>query len=246
MKLILPENRKPNTMKFQIDPIGIFRCEEFFRYETPRQGAFAQNCGVIELEPEHGYEEAAADLKGFDRIWVLFLFHLNQSWNVKVTPPVAPPGRKIGVFATRSPHRPNRIGMSCVELDKIEGNKIFIRNFDLLDRTPIIDIKPYIPAADAFPASCTGWLEETEKSHYTVKVTQQALEKCALILAAGGQDLQKFCQVQLSYSPLDAARKRLTRLAENRWRINFRNNTADFEIDLPNRQVTVYDVCKAE
>ena len=217
-------------MTFEITPIGTLHCDGWFRFEAPRQGVFAENRGFIELNDAR-YAEAAADLNGFDRIWVVFVFHLNQTWNTKVTPPVAPPGRKIGVLATRSPHRPNRIGMSCVELEKAEGSRIYIRNFDLLDKTPVIDIKPYIPAADAFPDARTGWLAEAEANRYKVTFTPEAEAACAEILTRTGTDLQNFCRVQLSFSPLDSGRKKLKQLSGNRWQILIRNYFIEFIID---------------
>ena len=217
-------------MTFEITPIGTLHCDGWFRFEAPRQSVFAENRGFIELNDAR-YAEAAADLNGFDRIWVVFVFHLNQTWNTKVTPPVAPPGRKIGVLATRSPHRPNRLGMSCVELEKVEGNRIYIRNFDLLDKTPVVDIKPYIPAADAFPGARTGWLEEAAANRHTVTFTPEAETYCRELLASGGPDLLNFCRVQLSFSPLDSGRKKLKQLSGNRWQILIRNYFIEFIID---------------
>jgi tRNA (Thr-GGU) A37 N-methylase len=96
-----------------------------------------------------------------ERIWLLFVFHNNSNWKAQSSPPVAP-NRKIGVFATRSPYRPNPIGLSCVELVKIEKLKIYVRNFDLLDNTPILDIKPYIPYSDSFPDALGGFTDSAE------------------------------------------------------------------------------------
>jgi len=224
---------------YEIRPIGVFRCAEQYRYETPRQGVFAENEGVIELEAGAHYEEAAADLAGFERIWVLFLFHLNETWNVRVRPPVAPDHRKIGVFATRSPHRPNRIGMSCVELVSVAGREIRIRNFDLLDRTPVIDIKPYIPRADAFPGAAAGWVDQVQADAYTVEFTPEMLQQAAYLTACGGPDLVRFCRVQLVHAPLDRERKRLYPAADGGWEIGFRTWRIRFLADPALRRVQV-------
>ena len=229
--------------EFTIRPIGVFHCGERYRYETPRQGVFADNEGVIELVPGLGYEEAAADLVGFARIWVLFVFHLNETWNIRVRPPVVPPGRhKIGVFATRSPHRPNRIGMSCVELVSVAGNRIRIRNFDLLDRTPVVDIKPYIPRADAFPGSAAGWLDEAKAEGFKVGFTPAAAHAMELLAACGGPDLERFCRVQLVHAPLDHARKRLYPAGEGVWEIGFRTWRIRFCVEADPRLVRVLGV----
>ena len=228
---------------FEVRPIGIFHCGERYRYETPRQGVFADNEGVIELVPGQGYEEAAADLAGFERISVLFVFHLNETWNVRVRPPVAPPGRhKIGVFATRSPHRPNRIGMSCVELISVEGGRLRVRNFDLLDRTPVVDIKPYIPQADAFPGSAAGWLDEARSDGYEVGFAPEAERAMALLAQCGGPDLRRFCLVQLVHAPLDRDRKRLYPAGEGVWEIGFRTWRIAFRADAAAKRVRVHGV----
>lgn len=232
---------RPET--FEIRPIGIFRCGERYRYETPRQGVFADNEGVIELAPDRGYEEAAADLNGFERLWVLFVFHLNETWNVRVRPPVTPPGRhKIGVFATRSPHRPNRLGMSCVELVSVRGREIRIRNFDLLDGTPVVDIKPYIPRADAFPEAAAGWLDEAEEDGFEVGFAPEAERAMRLLVRSGGPDLARFCRVQLVHAPLDRDRKRLYPAGEGQWEIGFRTWRIAFAADGQARRVRVLGV----
>jgi tRNA-Thr(GGU) m(6)t(6)A37 methyltransferase TsaA len=104
------------------------------------------------LERNRNFEQALKDLEGFERIWVIYLFHLNDSWKPMVTPP-RNKGKKVGVFASRSPHRPNGIGLSCVTLNRIEGLNIYISNSDILDGSPVLDIKPYLPWSDSFPDS---------------------------------------------------------------------------------------------
>jgi len=227
---------------YEICPIGVFHCPERYRYETPRQGVFADNEGVIELVSGMNLETAAADLAGFSRIWVLFLFHLNETWNVRVRPPVAPGQRKVGVLATRSPHRPNRIGMSCVELLSVSGRQIRVRNFDLLDDTPVIDIKPYIPRADAFPDAKTGWLEEAEEELFQVELSPVMQDQARCLLACGGPDLEKFCIIQLGSAPLDAGRKRLYSRPDGGWEIGFRTWRIHFTADLSIRQVRVLGI----
>jgi len=101
--------------------------------------------------------EAFADLAGFERIWLLFVFHRSEGWKPQVRPPRG--GGKRGVLATRSPHRPNAIGLSAVELVAVEERALRVRGVDLLDGTPILDIKPYVPYADAFPAARAGWID---------------------------------------------------------------------------------------
>jgi tRNA-Thr(GGU) m(6)t(6)A37 methyltransferase TsaA len=101
--------------------------------------------------------EAFRDLAGFERIWLLFALHRSEGWKAEVRPPRG--GGKRSVLATRSPHRPNAIGLSAVELVAVEERALRVRGMDLLDGTPILDVKPYVPYADAFPHARAGWID---------------------------------------------------------------------------------------
>jgi tRNA-Thr(GGU) m(6)t(6)A37 methyltransferase TsaA len=101
--------------------------------------------------------DALSDLDGFARIWLIFVFDRSEGWIARVRPPRG--GGKRGVLATRSPHRPNPLGLSAVELLGVEDGALRVRGLDLLDGTPILDIKPYVPYADAFPNAAAGWID---------------------------------------------------------------------------------------
>lgn len=135
-----------------LEPIGVLRCDRDSKFLAPSQPQAAH--GVIELD--EGLEPALDDLEGFSRIWLIWWFHKNQTWRPKVLPPQGRTGRK-GVFATRSPHRPCPLGLSAVPLLKVQGRTVHIGEHDLVDGTPILDIKPYIPRFDAFPDERSGW-----------------------------------------------------------------------------------------
>ena len=145
--------------EFVLKPIGIVESQLKQRYETPHQGVLGgKEISTIHLYPHHNFEQAVKDLEGFERIWIIYLFHLNKNWKPLVTPP-RNNGKKVGVFASRAPYRPNNIGLSCVKLKKIDGLKIFISESDILDETPVLDIKPYLPYSDSFPDVNTGWVK---------------------------------------------------------------------------------------
>jgi tRNA (adenine37-N6)-methyltransferase len=116
---------------------------------------------IIELYPGQNFETALTDLEGFEYIWLIWWFHRNETWRPRVLPPRGPAQRR-GLFATRSPHRPNPIGISAVRLHSIKGRKIWVGHTDLIDGTPILDIKPYLPRVDAFPDSRAGWIDELD------------------------------------------------------------------------------------
>lgn len=135
------------------------------RFGTPRQPPVTEQTlddraqdASIELVAGRNFEQALKDLEGFEYIWVLAWLHLNEGWNPQVIPPRGPKVKR-GLFATRAPHRPNPIGLSALKLTGIEGRTLKVRGIDLLDGTPVLDIKPYIPYSDAFPKARAGWLE---------------------------------------------------------------------------------------
>ena len=148
-------------------PIGFVRSPYAHRIDAPHQATVVDGTptgspaeAILELEPDLP-EEALRDLEGFERIWVIFVFHRSQGWAPLVRPPR---GRvKRGVLATRSPHRPNAIGLSAVELVAVEGRTLRLRGVDFLDGTPVLDLKPYVPYADAFPLAKAGWIDEVDR-----------------------------------------------------------------------------------
>ncbi len=148
-------------MEFSFSPIAYITSCYPEKFGTPRQGALAPGSwGVIDLEPWIQPELAVRGLEGFSHIWVIYVFHLNQNKQVKAM--VRPPrleGDKIGVLATRSPHHPNPIGLTCARLDGIEGRRLKVSGIDLVSGTPILDIKPYLPQADFFPLARGGWAD---------------------------------------------------------------------------------------
>ncbi len=143
-----------------MEPIGFVRAPLESKAEAARQPAAATGThGRIELLAGHNFEHALDDLAGWEYIWVIFHFHLNEGWRPKVLPPRSTTGRK-GVFATRSPHRPNALGLSAVRLERIDGLTLHLGEHDMLDGTPVLDIKPYVAYTDAHPQARSGWLED--------------------------------------------------------------------------------------
>ncbi len=153
--------------QFVYHPIGILRSPYSRRIDAPHQSTVVEGTETGESATatlklaEWLDGKVIQDLSGFDRLWLIFAFHLSEGWKNSVKPPRG--GPKRGVLATRSPHRPNSIGLSAVELIKIEGRTLHLRGIDLLDGTPVLDIKPYVPYADAFPDAKAGWIDELDE-----------------------------------------------------------------------------------
>ncbi len=225
--------------QFTFQPIGVFHGGAVRKYEAPRQGVFAGSAGTIELLPGHNFEMALRDLDGFERIWLIFAFDRNGGkWRPTAHPPVTAPGvPRVGVFASRAPYRPNPIGLSCVRLVGIKGRTLGIDEADLLDGTPILDIKPYVPAADAFPAAKAGWVEAQDQ--WQVEATSEFTDEAAFIHAAGGPDLLATATLQLAGEPFDSSRKRVIRTGEATGIFAVRMFRLDFVADETTRQVTL-------
>jgi tRNA (adenine37-N6)-methyltransferase len=151
---------------FSYRPIGILRSPYLRRIDAPHQGTVVAGTATGEVATatlellDWLDEKVIQDLGGFDRLWLIFAFHRSEGWKSSVKPPRG--GPKRGVLATRSPHRPNPIGLSAVELVRIEGRTLHLRGVDLLDGTPVLDIKPYVPYADAFPEARAGWIDDLD------------------------------------------------------------------------------------
>lgn len=214
-------------------PIGIYHSTQVHPYEVGRQPREDRaNQGVIELNPKQGFEQALEGLSGFDRIWVIFQFHHNTHWKPMVRPPRGA-DKKIGVFATRAPYRPNPLGLSNLRLVKIEGLKLFVEGADLLDQTPILDLKPYLAEIDSFPEAKAGWLERVEELRHRLEWSEEALDQRAWLEDQGVENLRAFTEQQLEFHPFDSDRKRVKILAEGKAELSYRTWRIHFQQTAP-------------
>lgn len=199
-----------------LQPIGFVRTQKQVKFQArhqPVENVPEQN--ILELVPGCQYEEALQDLAGFSRIWLLWWFHRNTEWRPKVLPPRGPSKRR-GVFATRSPHRPNPLGLTPVQLIRVEGLRLFLGACDLVDGTPVFDIKPYIPAYDIFPGESAGWIDEVEAElseppRYTVDYAPLARTQAEWLLANWRIDFRPRMGELLARDPGLHRARRITR-----------------------------------
>ena len=214
-----------------LEPIGVVRCRHATKVEAPRQPVAASGHeGVIELFPGRNFEHALEDIAGWERLWVIFWFHRNAGWRPKVLPPRSASGRK-GVFATRAPHRPNPLGLSVVRLERVAGLALHVRDLDMLDGTPVLDIKPYVAYSDAFPDAGGGWLAPPPPdpaAGYHVEFAPAAEAQLAWLAARGGAPLRERIVAVLALGPQPHPYRRirreadgLLRLAVQDWRVRF-------------------------
>jgi tRNA-Thr(GGU) m(6)t(6)A37 methyltransferase TsaA len=231
-----------------IEPIGYLHSDLVYRYETPRQGVLAgSKISIIELNPNCNYEQAVKDLDGFERIWVLYQFHLNSNWKPLVNPP-RHTRKKVGVFASRAPYRPNQIGMSCVKLEKVDGLKILISESDILDGSPVIDIKPYLPYSDSFPDSATGWVKNGIENIFEVRFEPTAVLQHNWLKEIANINLVDFARLQLEFNPTDETRKRITKPEKNNtsllvdYILAYRTWRILYNVDEITRTVTIIEI----
>lgn len=187
---------------YSFAPIGEIQTCFKERFGTPRQPGLAPSSwGILRLRPELNLADALHGLEGFSHVWLIFVFHQNTNKGIKTK--VHPPrllGEKIGLFATRTPHRPNPIGLSVVKLEKIDGNEIYLSGVDLIDGTPILDIKPYLPQADSISEAKLGWTSSRPERTISVEFTSEALKQykdCA------GSNAEKLMQMTKEILELD-------------------------------------------
>jgi len=149
-----------------LEPIGVIHTCFKEKFGIPRQPNLAARApGVLEFFPEFARPEAVKGLEQFSHIWLIFVFHKagkkGGTWSAMVRPPRLGGNKKVGVFASRSPFRPNPIGMSCVRLEDIEfttkGPVLHLTGVDIMDQTPVLDIKPYLPYSDRLDTARDGF-----------------------------------------------------------------------------------------
>ena len=161
-------------------PIAHIRTDFPTKFGIPRQSGLAETQGIIIFEKEYRTPEAFRGLEEFSHIWLLWEFSeaKRDKWQPTVRPPLLGGNKRMGVFATRSPFRPNPIGLSCVRLDKIEltskyGTVLYIEGADLMDGTPIYDIKPYLAYTDSHPDAKGGFTEALGDNRLTVIIPDE-------------------------------------------------------------------------
>ena len=142
-------------MEIIMRPIGIIHTPFTEKDQTPIQPSRSQAVGSVEVYPE--FEDGLQDIENFSYIYLLYVFHQSDGYSLKIKPFLD--NQVHGLFSTRYPCRPNPIGISIVQLLKREGNKLSVKGVDMLDNTPLLDIKPYVPEFDVRTKVQTGWYE---------------------------------------------------------------------------------------
>ena len=200
-------------MTYSLEPVAIARTPFAEKFGIPRQSGLVPVRGSIELLPPYNRAESVVGLESVSHIWLDFIFHQNRqdTQQLSVRPPRLGGNRKLGVFATRASFRPNRLGTSLVRLEAVqltdEGVVLEVSGIDLLDGTPIVDIKPYLPYADSVPDAVNGIASQAPAFAVEVTWAQASLAAfTALVNDADGQLAQQVVQL-IGLDPRPAYKK---------------------------------------
>lgn len=202
-------------MQYSFEPIGVIRTCFKEKFGIPRQSGLVRHAtGILKLRDDPFFQAATRELETFSHLWLVFVFHQHdaKNWKPSIRPPRLGGAVKVGVLASRSPHRPNPIGMSVVRLDRVDrtspgGIEIHLSGLDLLDGTPILDIKPYIPYADSVAEASSGWADDPIV-RIPVKFTEKADEAVLEESQRQYPQLRELIEEMLGLDPRPAFQKR--------------------------------------
>ena len=243
---------KKNGGVFEFAAIGHVRTPFKDKFGVPRQpGLAAEAKGVIKLHSNPDLKTALRSLEEFTHLWIVFVFHEHggKSWKPSIRPPRLGGNRKVGVLASRSPHRPNPIGISAVTIEKIDleaegGPEIYVGSVDLVDGTPVLDIKPYIPYADSFPEAGAGWASEPIP-RAKVEFSDVALAEIKKRDPGGEARLQQMIVSVLELDPRPAYKKRQFPVSDSKsWgqRYGFEVLGHDVKYEIQENQFLVFTI----
>lgn len=238
--------------EFTFSAIGVVRTPFKDKFGVPRQpGLATQAKGVIKLNADPDLQTALKSLEEFSHLWIVFVFHEHggKNWKPSIRPPRLGGNRKVGVLASRAPHRPNPIGISAVSIERIDlttkdGPEIHVGGVDLIDGTPVLDIKPYIPYADSLPDANAGWAAEPIP-RYPVLFSDKAEVEIAKIDPSGDKNLRALILDILELDPRPAFQKRQLPVTDpSVWGTKYGFDVLDFDVkyEIQNSGFIVTDI----
>jgi tRNA-Thr(GGU) m(6)t(6)A37 methyltransferase TsaA len=210
-----------NREVFEFRAIGVMRTCFREKFGVPRQSMMMTEArGVVKLNPDPTYREAVRHLEEFSHLWILFVFDRagTRAWRPFIEPPRVGAPSDVGVFASRSPHRPNPIGMSVVPIERIDltpkdGVEIHVTGVDILDGTPVLDIKPYLPFADRVENASDGWVVG-EIARYAVAFSAESLETLAALSETSYPRLRELITQMLESDPRPTSQRKTTPIGQ--------------------------------
>lgn len=206
--------------EFKLRSLGIFHGSHFSKSSLPRQGHLSGQSGYIEFESGFDHKLGLTGIEKMSHIWLIFIFHKSESAPKPLVRPPRAPDQQVGVYATRSPYRPNPIGLTLAKVDKIENGKLYLSSVDLLDQTPILDIKPYVSDSDQAIHPIQGWIDQVQA--WTFSVSDRAQQKIDWLIQNGVTEFYDVLVSQLETPPLQLDRKRIKKLDSGQWILSYR------------------------
>jgi tRNA-Thr(GGU) m(6)t(6)A37 methyltransferase TsaA len=196
-------DEKTGTKFPELQVIGVLESCFQEKFGTPRQPHLVPgSSGRLRIYPRYSPGHSLAGLARFSHVWLLSWFHLNtnKTFHPKIHPPRLK-GGKIGVFASRSPHRPNPLGLSLAKLDRVEGDTLYLSGIDLINGTPILDVKPYLPFSDAAADPSSGWVPDSAFPELAVVFSPQARKDIDSADPSGKRGLKELISDTLRHDP---------------------------------------------
>lgn len=217
------------TKKYEVDQIGMIRSCYAEKFGIPRQPGLVDKAhSYLTLNGVYGRQETVHELTQFSHVWILFLFHetIAEGWKTTVRPPGLGGQKRVGVFASRSPHRPNHLGMSVVELITVfqgdEGVTLKLGGGDFLDKTPVLDIKPYLPYCDSVEEAKGGYAGMVTPN-LEVMFSEEAERFCRDYKMTTKRDLKGVVTQVLTQDPRPASQRgRKVEFGMRLWDVNIR------------------------
>jgi tRNA (adenine37-N6)-methyltransferase len=190
-----------------ITPVAVIHTPFKEKFGIPRQPGVAPSAkGVVELLPPYDQPQMLRGLEAFSHVWLIWCFHAvpRGQWQPLVRPPRLGGNRRVGVFASRAPFRPNPLGLSAVKLEAIEGSRLLVSGVDLMDGTPLLDIKPYVPYSDCIPQATQGFARGAPEARLQVSFSSAAERQ--LLQHEHGEELRRLIVELLQVDPRPAYR----------------------------------------
>jgi tRNA (adenine37-N6)-methyltransferase len=235
-------------------PIGIMKTCFTEKFGIPRQSMMVREAkGILKLYPHPHFRVALNHLEEFSHLWILFVFHhhSDKQWRPTIRPPRIDGPRRVGVFASRSPHRPNPIGLSAVRLERIDldsphGIEIHLSGVDIMDGTPVLDIKPYLPFADCIPEAEGGWANEKPR-RYSVEFSPKSLQAVENYSSEQHPHLKQLISQMLEWDPRPTSQRRAMPISHPKTQglvFGFRILDLDVQWQVKDASIYVLDLIK--
>ena len=196
-----------NPLQYTFNPIGTIHSCYREKFGIPRQSGLVKSATTtLELLPPYNISDALRRIGEFSHLWIIFIFHRSEHNSNKITarPPRLGGNERVGVFASRSPFRPNPIGLSVVELLEVDGIRLKLAGGDFLDGTPVLDIKPYIPYADSIPNANGAYATQPPEAHNQVRFSPKAAQLIQTLENDSRPALRQLICDMLAFNPRPA------------------------------------------